>query len=240
MKTSAKISTRAARRLLGAVLVAVAGGAAADDHQSVESIQARAVAFVTSRAEQFPVVPKVTAGSLDSRLRLARCSAPLEAFEPPGGLSAGRSVVGVRCSAEPSWKIFAPVDIALPAPVVALARDLRRGEVITADDLIIREGDLARLRGQYFSDPAELVGHRAKRNLAAALVVTPAMIDARRLVKRGSEVTIVADAGAIEVRMSGKALAHGGRGDRIQVKNNRSGRVISATVVDRALVRATN
>jgi flagella basal body P-ring formation protein FlgA len=214
--------------------------AMAAQHQSTESIAAAAVAFVEARSDQFPVSPRVTAGNLDSRLRLARCPTPLQAFEPPGGLSPGRSVVGVRCAGDTAWKIFAPVDIALPAPVVTVARDIQRGELIEAQDVVVKEGDLARLRGQYFRDPTEVIGHRAKRNLAAAVVVTPAMIDARRLVTRGSEVTIVADAAAIQVRMSGKALAHGGRGDRIKVKNNRSGRVITATVVDRALVRITN
>lgn len=236
-----KTSTRRARALAGASLwLAAAALPAAPQHQSADSIQAAAVAFVESNADQFPVTPRVTAGNLDSRLRLGHCSAPLQAFAPPGGLSAGRSVVGVRCDADPRWKIFAPVDISLPAPVVALARSVQRGQVIAADDLTVREGDLAQLRGQYFGRPEEVVGHRAKRNLAATVVVTPAMIDARRLVKRGAEVTILADVGAIEVRMSGKALAHGGRGDRIRVKNNRSGRIITATVVDRALVRVMN
>jgi flagella basal body P-ring formation protein FlgA len=63
------------------------------------------------------------------------------------------------------------------------------------------------------------------------------MIDAQRLVKRGAEVTIVADTGNIEVRMRGKALGEGGRGDRIKVKNVRSGRVVTATVMARGVVQ---
>jgi flagella basal body P-ring formation protein FlgA len=241
MKRHVKNSTQGAARWLATALAfGVTAATAAEPHQSAASIQAAAVAFVEAHADQFPVTPQVSAGQLDSRLRLGQCSEALQTFAPPGGLSAGRSVVGVRCDAEPRWKIFAPVDISLPAEVVAVARNIQRGELIHAQDIVVKTGDLARLRGQYFTDPAEVIGHRAKRNLAAAVVVTPAMIDARRLVKRGTEVTIVADAGAIEVRMTGKALAHGGRGDRIKVKNNRSGRVITATVVDRSLVRVND
>ena len=223
------------------MLLALAGGPTAADpaYQSHQSIRDLAVDFVTRQAERFSVPPRVAAGDLDSRLRLPRCAQPLEAFESPGGLNAGRSVVGIRCQGERPWKIFVPVEIALPARVVTLARDVRHGEILGADDLRTREEDLAQLRGQYYQNVSEVVGYRIKRNLAANLVLSPAMLDARRLVQRGSEVTIVADAAAIQVRMRGKALAHGGRGDRIRVKNNRSGRIIIATVVDRGLVKAS-
>jgi len=243
MKHDVKISTQRATTLSlllalwASGTVAAAGADAA--YQDLHSIQQQAVAFVEQHADSFSVPPEVVAGDLDSRLRLAQCERPLQAFASPGGLRPGHGVVGVRCDGERPWKIYAPVDISLPAEVVVLARAMRRGEIIAAADLTTREADLARLRGQHYRDPADLVGHRVRRSLAANQVVSPAMVDARRLVQRGAVVTIVATTAAIEVRMSGKALGQGGRGDRIRVKNSRSGRVITATVMDRNLVRAS-
>lgn len=224
-------------RGLGLALLLLAGTTVEAAYQSHQSIRQRAEAYVQSQSGQFSTPPSVEAGSLDSRLRLPRCELPLAAFESPGGLSAGRSVVGVRCDGKRPWKLFVPVTIALPAKVLALAHPMRRGDLIAREDLVAQEADLARLRGQYFQDPAELVGQRLKRNVAAMLPLKPAMIDAQRLIKRGAEVTIVADTGSIEVRMRGKALGQGGRGDRIKVRNQRSGRVLSATIVDRGIVR---
>lgn len=236
---------RIVKNLSLAALVALAASApraatatAAGQSHPHGDIQRTAVDFVRAHAAGFPVPPEVTAGSLDRRLRLARCAAPLTAFEPPGGLNAGRAVVGVRCDGQRPWKLYVPVEIRLPAEVVALARPLRRGDVITAGDLVLQQADLAVLRGQFYRDADELIGQRLKRHVAADTVLTPAMIDADRLVQRGSRVTIVSNTGNIEVRMAGEALGNGGRGDRIRVKNQASGRTITATVVDRGLVRA--
>jgi flagella basal body P-ring formation protein FlgA len=235
MKTSAKISSR-----LGIVLALLSIGTTLPSHaatQSRQSLQQLAVDYVYSQADRFSVPPHVEAGQLDSRLRLPRCDQPLETYESPGGLSAGRAVVGVRCDGQQPWKIFVPVEITLPAQVIAFAHRMQRGDLISKTDLVLLEADLAKLRGQYFQDPDDVVGHRLKRSVAANLPLKPSMIDAQRLVKRGADVTIVADTGTIEVRMRGKALDQGGRGDRIQVKNKRSGRVITATVVERGIVR---
>jgi flagella basal body P-ring formation protein FlgA len=224
-------------RGLAWVLLSLAGTGAEAAYQSHQSIRQKAVDYVHSQAGQFSTPPQIKAGSLDSRLRLPRCELPLEAFESPGGLSAGRSVVGIRCDGKRRWKLFVPVTISLPAKVLALAHPMRRGDLIGKDDLVEQEADLAKLRGQYFQDPTELIGQRLKRSVAAKLPLKPAMIDAQRLVKRGAEVTIIADSGSIEVRMRGKAMGQGGRGDRIRVKNLRSGRVLSAVIVDRGIVR---
>jgi flagella basal body P-ring formation protein FlgA len=241
MTRNAKKPTHGLTRVGLLLLLSLPGPSAlaGDAYQSHQSIRQTAVAFVTRNAQRFDVPPQVVAGDLDSRLRLPRCSQALQAFESPGGLIAGRTVVGVRCSGQQPWKLFTPVEIRLPAPVVVLAHSMRRGAVLSAADLRTRQEDLAQLRGQYYRRVADVVGYRIKRNLAGNLVLSPAMLDAQRLVRRGSEVTIVADAAAIQVRMRGKALAHGGRGDLIKVKNSRSGRVITATVVNRGVVKAT-
>jgi flagella basal body P-ring formation protein FlgA len=239
MDKSANFSTHLGRGLLLLGLAVAFPALAVAAEQSHQSIVEHAVQHVRDRADQFPVSPRVEAGRLDSRLRLPRCSAPLETFDSPGGLSPGRSVVGVSCRGSQPWKLYVPVNIVLPAEVLATAHAMRRGDVIGKADLVRREADLGRLRGQYFTDPADVIGQRLKRNLAGNLPLTPAMIDAQRLVKRGAEVTIVSDTGSIEVRMRGKALGQGGRGDRIRVKNTRSGRELTATIIGRGLVKVS-
>lgn len=201
-------------------------------------IEATAVDYAAEAGDRFPVPPTVRPGRLDPRLRLARCDEPLGAFESPSGLKAGSTVVGVACEGSRPWRLFVPVKISLPAEVVALARPVRRGDTLAAGDLILRQADLAKLRGQYFLDTNGLVGQRLKRHVRANAILTASMVAADRLVERGSRVMILSRAGGIEVSVAGKALRHGGRGDQIRVKNLASGRTVSAVVVDRGTVRA--
>lgn len=238
MEPNVKFPSQIGRIGLAAALALAAGAAtaAAAIHPHADILRT-AVAFVRAQPERFAVPPQVQAVGLDSRLRLARCDVPLGAFAAPSGLSAGRSVVGVRCDGRRPWKLYVPVEIKLPAQVVVLARPLRRGDQLSAADLGVREADLAQLRGQYYRDADGLVGQRIKRHVTAGAVLTPSMLDADRLVRRGSRVTILSDTGPVAVRMAGKALGNGGRGDQIRVKNQASGRTITAIVVDRGLVK---
>lgn len=212
--------------------------AAADSH-ALADISATAVAYVEANATRFPVKPRVLPGKLDSRLRLNPCDQPLQAFESPGGIKPGRMVVAVACQGERPWRLFVPVEVQLPAKVIALSKPLRRGDVIAAGDLTTQLADLAELRGQYFLSARDVIGQRIKRHLPGHTVLTAAMIDADKLVKRGSRVTILSDTGGISVRVAGKALRNGARGDQIRVKNLASGRTISAYVVDRGIVKTS-
>ncbi len=232
----------ALRLLTTLALAGLAAAAAASPvtTQSHASIRAVATAHVLANTEQFAVNPTVEAGELDSRLTLRQCSKPLSAFDPPGGLSAGKGVVGVRCSGDHPWKLYVPVTVSLPGSVVTAVTAINRGEVITRHHLGLQSKDLSRLHRAFFLDPAKLIGSQAKRSIAPGKVITPAMVDTARLVKRGSAVSILSASPLVQVRMKGKALGNGGTGDLIRVKNTHSGRIVSATVVGPGTVRVTN
>jgi flagella basal body P-ring formation protein FlgA len=217
----------------------VCSAPAAAEEQSHASIQDAATAFVLAEAGRFAVAPQVTPGDLDSRLRLPRCADQLQAFEPPNGIRAGRTVVGVRCDGDKPWKLYVPVQVGLPGEVVVAARPLRRGATVTAADLTLATQDLASLHRDYFLSVEPLVGQRVRRNLGRGDVITPSAVEANQLVKRGAEVTILAANPQVQVRMRGKALAGGAQGERIKVLNLSSEREISATVVARGLVQVT-
>lgn len=230
------------RPLIAVALAGILTSAAANPvtTQSHASIQAVAEAHVLANAEQFATSPLVEAGELDSRLTLSQCSEPLEAFDPPGGLSDGKGVVGVRCSGERPWKLYVPVHVSLPGKVVTAASAIRRGEIITEAHLNRQSKDLSKLHRAYFLEPGKLIGSQAKRSIAPGKVITPAMVDTARLVKRGSAVRILSASPLVQVQMKGKAMASGGTGDQIRVKNSHSGRVVSATVVGPGVVRVIN
>ncbi len=211
-----------------------------DSPQSLESIRDAAIDFVYANSDEFNVTPEVEAGRLDSRLQLAGCSAPLEGFAAPGGLRPGNSVIGVRCDGEKPWKLFVPVEVKLPGTVVVAARALERGKILESTDLVLERVNLAGQHRGYFESPARLIGKKLKRSVTRSTVLAPRMLTRDKIVRRGADVMILAGGDRFSVRMRGKALSDGGRGDRVEVRNLSSGRKISATVVESGVVSVTH
>ncbi len=179
---------------------------------------------------------EIRLGSLDRRLRLARCDAGLEAWLPPGGRLAGNTSVGVRCGGPQAWSLYVPARISLLEQVVVTRSFLPRGTTIGPEHIEIAERDISASGHGYISDPADAVGMVLKQPLQNGLVLTPAMVERPRLVRRGDEVVIVSRSGNFEVRMAGSALADGAEGDRIRVRNNKSKRIIEGRVTEHGAV----
>lgn len=215
------------------------GAAANQTVQSLDSIRDQAAEFVHANSDRFAVAPQVTPGRLDSRLQLAECSLPLQSSAAPGGLRPGNSVVEVRCDGDQPWKLFVPVEIALPGQVVVAAHALQRGQVLRESDLEMRRVDLAAQHRGYFQTPAKLIGKKMKRSVGRSTVLAPRMLTREKLVRRGGDVLILAGGDRFSVRMKGKALNDGSRGDRVRVRNLSSGREIGATVIDAGVVEVS-
>lgn len=206
-------------------------------HQPHDTIVEAARQHVLDHADQFTGKLSIKIFAPDRRLRLAWCDQPLQTYESPNGLKAGRSVVGVRCDGEKPWKLFVSVSIATLQPVVVTRTPLARGQLVRAQDLEIAEHDTARLHRAFYTDSSGLAGLRAKRNVQAGQVLTPSMLARNQVVRRGSQVEILANAGNLEVRMRGKALANGAIGDRIRVQNLTSGRKVTGLVIEPGVVQ---
>ena len=155
-----KIDTLAALLL---TMTAAAASAQEDPYQSHDSIREAARQHAQADAAQLAGRAKVTAGRLDSRLRLAPCDRPLVAYDSPNGLNRGRGVVGVRCEGSRPWKIYVPVSVALMERVVVNRRPLVRGQTLRAEDLVLSEVDTAGLHKAYFTRLEDVVGLRSKR-----------------------------------------------------------------------------
>ena len=229
------------RRNSGACLVAfcLAATAVADtseDTQSHDSIREAAREHALADAARLSGRIEVSVGSLDSRLRLAACDRPLTSYDSPNGLNGGRGVVGVRCEGSRPWKLFVPVQLAQIEAVVVSRRPLVRGQTLEAGDLALDEVDVSGLHRPYFSRIEDLVGMRSKRTVDSGEILHAGLLDREKLVRRGSQVQILASGEGLQVRMRGKAMDDGGRGDRVKVKNLNSGRVISGTVAGPGLI----
>ncbi len=198
--------------------------AVAASYQSHKSIYQAARDFVHSQViSQHKTKATVKIGTLDSRLKLRRCSKPLQAFLPKGSRDSGRTTIGVRCNSTNPWSLNIPVTISVFKNVLVAARQLQKGTVITASDIKLKKTDASNLHYGFFKELKDGAGKKIKRRVLAGTVLTPAMLKNPQLISRGQQITIVAQSGRMAVRMDGKALGSGAVGDRIRVKNTKSG-----------------
>ena len=216
-----------------------AQAAAPRAYESHQAIREAALAHVRARAAQFPGRIEISTSPLDRRLRLPACDQPLQTYDSPNGLRPGRGVVGVRCDGSHPWKLYVGVRIATLEPVVVLARPVARNQLLQAADLKTEWRDTSRLHRAYYTrdDLPALSGMKARRALPAGQVLNPNLLGLRQLVRRGARVEILARHGALQVRMAGKALQNGSRGQRIRVRNLSSGREISGEVIASGVIR---
>lgn len=171
----------------------------------------------------------VAATPPDPRLRLAPCaSPPLAAVAPGGGLA--RLTVMVSCRQPAAWRVHVPVTVTATRPVVVAARSLARDTILAPGDVRLAERDVASLPYGSFASDREVVGQRLRRELAADAVLSPGLVLAPALVRRGQAVLMEARAPGFSVRMAGVARRDGRLGETIPVENISSGEVRDAVV----------
>ena len=179
------------------------------------------------------------AGRLDPRLRLTPCDQALEVNEGrPLNLNRGRQTVKVSCHGSSPWRIYVPVELTRRQQAVVAARPLASGDVITEADLSLATVDANRARQRYYTDPKELVGMMATQPLQSGQLITARNLGVNAVIERGDLVSIQAGTMGFVVGSTGEAQGRAGVGQRVRVKNTRTGRMIEAVVIDSRTVEA--
>lgn len=204
-------------------------------HPNAE-ISGKAESYLRERTGKSANRTTVKAGSLDPRHKLPLCDQPLDAFLRRGTEISARTIVGVRCEGTRQWTVYVPVNVFVTARVYTAGRTLPRNHLLTEADIRIDERDVSRSAAGYMSNKDRLIGQRLKQQVIAGRIITPAMLQADFIVRRGQSVTLIAAGGGINIKMSGKALKDGALGQRIRVENSKSGRVVEGIVRSQELV----
>jgi len=213
-------------------------GARDESVESTSAIRSTAQAYVKSLIPPSAGESTVTVGQLDSRLRLARCpSKELSASLPAVVALQARSTVGVTCAGPVRWTVYVPVTVESKIDVLVLMRAVNRDERLTSADVTVETRKTAGPGNAYLTKPEELGGRTVRRPLPAGTTLSVDMVTPDLIIRRGQAVTLLSSGGAVEVRASGRALADGAAGARIQVQNLSSMRVVEGVVESADLVR---
>ena len=184
----------------------------------------------TSAEYEISVLP------LDSLLKLPECTEPLESFTTTDLIKAGRTSIGVRCNAEKKWSIFTLAVIKVYETVIILSRPVHRGEIITRQHLALEKRDVSNLSGDYVTQVEQVENKQAARYIQAGAILGLRSFIEPRLINRRDKIIISAIRPAFTIQMNGVAMMDGTKGQLIRIKNENSGRIINATVIEPGVV----
>lgn len=175
-------------------------------------------------------------GQLDSRLKLTQCPLPLTSTLAPGSEFAGKTTVHLRCNSDSPWTVYISAQINLFGKIIQTTSPLTKGHILKDSDLHAVEEDLSRIKYGYFTSKENLIGKQLKRRLPQNRIIKANYVKAPTLVKRGELVSIIAENTGYSVKMSGTAMKSGARGERIQVKNSSSKRIVEGIIKEAGVV----
>ncbi len=173
---------------------------------------------------------------LDSQLKLTVCPEPLEIFTTADVIKPGRNSIGVRCNTDNKWSIYISAVIKTYQSVLVLTQPLQRGDSITRQHLSLERRDVSSLRGDFISDIEQIQNKQAVRPMQTGTLLSMRNITEPKLIKRGDKITISSVLPDFAIRMNGLAMMDGVKGQNIRIKNQSSGRIINATVIEPGLV----
>jgi flagella basal body P-ring formation protein FlgA len=120
--------------------------------------------------------------------------------------------------------------------VVCAARNIKRGHIITRDDIYLDRRNISRISDKVITQMDKVIGMVAKHNIREDISLKEWMIERPAIVKKGDIVTIVAQKGPLKITVPGRVLEKGFSGDVIRVENVMSRKEIFAKVVNNKTV----
>jgi flagella basal body P-ring formation protein FlgA len=179
----------------------------------------------------------IKVGELDPRLQLQQCSSPLLISVPDSSRRIGGVTAKVSCEGEVSWSIYIQNEVEQYGAVMVATRNLQRGSIISQGDIEQRRVSLGTVRGGYITKMENILGWEVKKNILMGQIYSPNWISRQLLVKRGDVVVIIAKNQNFEVKMSGVAKSSGAKGERVQVINQSSKKVVEGVVIGPGVVQ---
>ncbi|SDH73401.1 flagella basal body P-ring formation protein FlgA [Paraburkholderia steynii] len=197
--------------------------------QDGESIRRAALAYLQQQSAGLPGKVDISVATVFPR-GLAACTT-LEPFLPTGARVWGRTTVGVRCSGERPWTLYLQAKVSIHATYFLASRSIAPGELLSASDLIARDGDLTLLPQAVITDPAQAVGSVSLMRVSAGLPLRRDMLKSADSVTIGQSVKVVAQGANFAISAEGSAMNNASPGQPVRVKTA-NGQIIQGIVKD--------
>jgi flagella basal body P-ring formation protein FlgA len=216
--------------VLGTTLLSSAAIAMAP--QSIVSLSTTALHAMEQRALAAGYTNvEVAVRSLDNRLQLTACSAPVSVLPDTNQRVLGHVTVGLRCEAPERWTIHVRGNVSAQRELPTLVRAVNRGDIIGPHDVAWQTVQISREPRGLLTIPDDIVGKEARKHLTVGQTLRSSDLVAPTLIERGQVVDLITQTAGLQVNMQGKALTAGAEGDRLIVQNTNSGKRIEGVVL---------
>lgn len=209
--------------LLLSALLGLAGAPA--QAAGAEPIQHAIEDFLRVQTKGLPGQVRYSIGAINSSGLSAGCR-HLDVTMDAGARPWGRTHVNVRCTEGATWRLYVPVDIRVVASHLVSARPLTRGQILSAADIVPRQGDLSDLPADILTDAAQAIGQASSVALPAGRPLRSDMLRQPLVIKQGQSVKVFSTGPGFQVASEGRALNNAATGQVVQVRLV-SGQIIS-------------
>lgn len=200
--------------------------------EDIAKLREKVAHFLTDEYRQGQATKvEIKVGALDARLRLAACDQELALNLQDTNGSGGNINVQVACRGASRWTILVPAQAIVFRPMAIASRNLERGQIITAADIVSEPRESSLYRQGFSLEADSILGKELKYAVTKGDAFRNSALEAPMVIKRGEEVSVEAIAGSIRVVTNGVAISDGRLGQQIRVKNSQSERIINAKVV---------
>jgi len=119
-------------------------------------------------------------------------------------------------------------------------REMDKGAVISVDDLQMVRMNLSSEPEDFMDSQEQAIGKRVKAKIVPGDVIRSTRVDVPPMVPKGARVSLIYETGALKAVAIARALEDGQKGDAIQLRNERSRRIVKGRIVSATEVRVSN
>ncbi len=116
--------------------------------------------------------------------------------------------------------------------IPVLKRQIRAGDIISQNDIEIRDFSQTHVRTDTVTDMASLIGKAPIHTMSPSRPIREHEIAQPTLVKKNSLVDMHFRSPGMEISATGEAMSDGAHGDVINVRNTASKKIVRASIVD--------
>ncbi len=173
--------------------------------------------FMQVQIKGLPGNASYNIGAIAKTENLRACQ-NLQTGLPKGGRLWGKTNLTVRCEEPQGWTLYVPVRIKLIGNYLVSSHALRQGQVISAEDISIQNGDLTELPNGTLTDTQAALGGTLAMSIAAGYPLRSDLIRQAQIIRQGQTIKVVSRGGGFEVANEGEALNNAAAGQLVRVR----------------------
>ena len=185
--------------------------------QSTTNLQRSVEQFLTQQTQDLPGKPAIEIGKVSDSNRAAQCKT-WQAFLPAGERAWGRVTVGVRCLEGTTLSLFVTANVKVEGKYVVMMRAVSGGQVLTASDVELTDGELTALPPDIVTQIGDVVGQTTRQGLSPKQPLRAVYLKSAIAVQAGQTVKVISRGPSFAVANVGKALNNAELGQLVRVR----------------------